>query len=66
MEDLRFDEDVPEDLADMVDETSATFDASTAARLLELVRLTQILHTLLETALYDPTLTTLSYPQDLR
>nr|KAK5445832.1 hypothetical protein LTR18_003751 [Exophiala xenobiotica] len=53
MDDLRFDEDVPEDLADMVDDTSATFDASTAARFLELVRLTQILHTLLETAFSD-------------
>lgn len=56
MEDLRFDEHVPEDLADMVDDASATFDASTAARFLELIRLTQTLHTLLETALYDPTL----------
>lgn len=52
MEDLRFDEDVPNDLSDMVDDTSMSFDTSTAARFLELVRLTQILHTLLETSLY--------------
>ena len=51
MDDLRFDEDVPEDLRDMVDVSSANFDVSTAARFLELVRLTQILHNLLDTAL---------------
>lgn len=51
MDDLRFDEEVPEGLHDMVDVTSADFDASTAARFLELVKLTKILHTLLGTAL---------------
>lgn len=51
MDDLRFDEDVPEDLADMVDETSTCFDTSTAVRFLEMVKLTQILHTILETSL---------------
>lgn len=51
MDDLRFDEDVPEDLRDMIDVTSASFDVSTAARFLEHVKLTQILHKLLDTAL---------------
>ena len=51
MDDLRFDEDVPEDLLDNVDPTSANFDISTGARFLEMVKLTQILHDLLETAL---------------
>ncbi|EXJ81591.1 hypothetical protein A1O1_07655 [Capronia coronata CBS 617.96] len=53
MDDLRFDEDVPDDLRDMVDATSATFDISTAARFLELTKLTQILHKLLDTAFTD-------------
>ncbi|KIW11346.1 hypothetical protein PV08_10646 [Exophiala spinifera] len=53
MDDLRVDEDVPEDLADMVDESSSCFDASTAARFLEMVKLTQLLHTILETSFYD-------------
>ncbi|KAJ9646860.1 hypothetical protein H2204_000552 [Knufia peltigerae] len=53
MNDLQVDEDVPEDLADMVDETSTLFDASTAARFLEMVKLTQILHTVLETSFFD-------------
>lgn len=51
MEDLRFDEDVPEDLCDMVDVSSANFDVSTAARYLELVKLTQILGDLLHESL---------------
>lgn len=51
MDDMNFDEDVPEDLRDMVDITSTSFDVSTAARFLELVGLTQILHKLLDTAL---------------
>jgi len=51
MDDLRFDEDVPTDLRDMVDVTSASFDVATGARFLELVRLTQILHHLLDAAL---------------
>ncbi|KIW90259.1 uncharacterized protein Z519_08903 [Cladophialophora bantiana CBS 173.52] len=53
MDDLRFDEDVPGDLKDMVDVASASFDVSTAARFLELVKLTQILHNLLDTAFSD-------------
>ncbi|KIX97147.1 uncharacterized protein Z520_07261 [Fonsecaea multimorphosa CBS 102226] len=53
MDDMRFDEDVPEDLKDMVDVASASFDVSTAARFLELVKLTQILHNLLDTAFSD-------------
>lgn len=51
MEDMRFDEDVPEDFRDLVDVTSASFDVSTAARFLEHMKLTKILHKLLETAL---------------
>lgn len=51
LDDLKFDEDVPRDLRDMVDVTSANFDLSTGVRFLELVRLTQILHNLLDTAL---------------
>ncbi|OAP59630.1 hypothetical protein AYL99_06928 [Fonsecaea erecta] len=53
MDDLRFDEDVPEDLRGMVDAASGSFDVSTAARFLELVELTQILHNLLDTAFSD-------------
>ncbi|KAL2427591.1 hypothetical protein ABEF91_002113 [Exophiala dermatitidis] len=53
MEDLKFDEDVPEELQDMVDITSVSFDVSTAARFLEHVGLTQILHKLLNTAFSD-------------
>jgi hypothetical protein len=51
MDDLKFDEDVPDDLRDMVDPTSARFDVSTGARFLELVKLTQILHNMLDIAL---------------
>ena len=51
MDDLRFDEEVPEDLKDMIDLTSASIDVSIAARFLELVKLTRILHNLLDTAL---------------
>ncbi|KAH0841262.1 putative Zn(II)2Cys6 transcription factor (Eurofung) [Fonsecaea pedrosoi] len=53
MDDLRFDEDVPDDLKDMVDVASERFEISTAARFLELVKLTQILHTLLDAAFSD-------------
>ncbi|KAI1619080.1 fungal-specific transcription factor domain-containing protein [Exophiala viscosa] len=53
MDDLKIDEHVPEGLRDTVDDTSADFDASTAARFLELVKLTQIVHTLLDTAFTD-------------
>ncbi|EXJ82430.1 hypothetical protein A1O3_06243 [Capronia epimyces CBS 606.96] len=53
MDDLRFDEDVPEDLRDLVDITSASFDVSTAARFLEQIKLTQILQRLLDTAFSD-------------
>ncbi|KEF54473.1 uncharacterized protein A1O9_09640 [Exophiala aquamarina CBS 119918] len=48
MEDLRYDEDVPEDLQHMVDISSTCFEVSTAARFLELVKLTQILGGLLD------------------
>jgi len=51
MEDLRYDEDVPEDLQHMVDISSTSFEVSTAARFLELVKLTQILGGLLDASL---------------
>lgn len=51
MGDLRNDEDVPEDLQHMVDISSTTFEVSTAARFLELVKLTQILGNLLDASL---------------
>lgn len=51
LNDLRFDEDVPSDLQDMVDVDNHTFDVTTAARFIELVKLTQILHSLLDAAL---------------
>lgn len=51
MDDLKFDEDVPDDLRHMVEPENANFDVSTAARFLETVSLTQILHSLLDTAL---------------
>lgn len=52
MDDLRFDEDVPDDLRYMVDAENVAFDLSTGARFLELVRLTQILHPLIQNSLY--------------
>jgi hypothetical protein len=51
MEDLRSDEDVPDDLCDMIDMSSASFDVSTAARFLELVKLTRITGDLLQASL---------------
>lgn len=51
MEDLKVDEDVPEDLCDMVDISSIGFEVSTAARFLELVKLTRILGNLLHESL---------------
>ena len=54
MDDLRFDEDVPEELRDMVDVESASFDVSNAARFLESVALANILHDLLDTVLWVP------------
>ncbi|KAI1627936.1 fungal-specific transcription factor domain-containing protein [Exophiala viscosa] len=53
MADLEFDEDVPEDLQDMVHPTNRRFDIATAARFWEHIKLTQLTHRLLETALTD-------------
>lgn len=49
--DLGFDEDVPDDIQDMVHPTSRHFEMATAARFLEHVKLTQLTHHLLDTAL---------------
>lgn len=51
MSDLEFDEDVPEDLQDMVHPASHRFETATAARFLEHVKLSQLTHRLLDTAL---------------
>lgn len=51
LDDLKFDEDVPEELQDMVDKHCVDFDVSNAARFFELVKITQLLHTLIDTAL---------------
>lgn len=48
MGDLAFDEDVPEELQYMVDASSQAVDVSTSARFLEFVKLSQILHELLD------------------
>lgn len=51
MSDMEFDEDVPDDLRNMVDKGSVGFEISNAARFVELVKLTQLLHALIDTAL---------------
>jgi hypothetical protein len=57
MEDLKFDEDVPDELKHMVDADSLGFDVSAAARFSKFISLSQILHSLLDTSLYvDPRL----------
>lgn len=48
IDDLAFDEDVPEELHHMVDAPSRTVDISTSARFLEMVKLSQILHELID------------------
>jgi NCS1 family nucleobase:cation symporter-1 len=55
IDDLIFDEDVPEVLQDMVDVSSRTVDISTSARFLEMIKLSQILHELIHSYLYVPT-----------
>lgn len=51
MNDLKFDEDVPDDVANLVEAESLTFDVSTAARFMEFVSLANTLHKLLDTSL---------------
>ena len=48
IDDLAFDEDVPKQLHHMVDASSRTVDISTSARFLEMVKLSQILHELID------------------
>ncbi|KAL4886063.1 fungal-specific transcription factor domain-containing protein [Aspergillus karnatakaensis] len=52
-EDLAFDEEVPGDLQDMVDISSRTVDISTSARFLEMVKLSRILHELIDSYFLD-------------
>ncbi|KAL2831470.1 fungal-specific transcription factor domain-containing protein [Aspergillus cavernicola] len=64
MEDLAFDEEVPADLQGMVDISSRTVDISTSARFLELVKLSQILHELIDSYYLDPSYQqTITQPQ---
>ncbi|GJC89773.1 putative transcriptional regulatory protein C25B8.11 [Colletotrichum liriopes] len=51
MEDLRNDETVPEELRQLVDPSCAGFDLATGARFLELVKLSQALHELIDYSL---------------
>ncbi|KAL2866142.1 Zn(II)2Cys6 transcription factor [Aspergillus lucknowensis] len=53
IEDLAFDEDVPEDLQGMIDVSSRTVDISTSARFLEMVKLSRILHELIDSYFLD-------------
>ncbi|KAL4899940.1 hypothetical protein BDW74DRAFT_188827 [Aspergillus multicolor] len=53
MDDLAFDEDVPTDLQEMVDVSSQTVNISTSARFLEMVKLSQILHGLIDSYYLD-------------
>ncbi|KAJ5125731.1 hypothetical protein N7448_005048 [Penicillium atrosanguineum] len=46
IDDLAFDEDVPEEMRYMVDESSSDVDISTSARFLQMVNLSRILHDL--------------------
>ncbi|KAL2849708.1 fungal-specific transcription factor domain-containing protein [Aspergillus pseudodeflectus] len=55
IDDLAFDEDVPADLQHMVDLSSRTADISTSARFLEMVKLSQILHELIDSYFLDST-----------
>ncbi|KAJ5619468.1 hypothetical protein N7510_003452 [Penicillium lagena] len=48
MEDLAFDEDVPEQFHNLVDASSRTVEISTCARFLQMVKLSQILHELID------------------
>ncbi|KAL2852084.1 fungal-specific transcription factor domain-containing protein [Aspergillus pseudoustus] len=53
MEDLAFDEDVPVDFHDMVDVSSRAAEISTSARFLEMVKLSRILHELIDSSFLD-------------
>ncbi|KAL3429855.1 fungal-specific transcription factor domain-containing protein [Aspergillus tetrazonus] len=60
IDDLAFDEDVPADFQDMVDISSQAVDISTSARFLEMVKLSRILHELIDSYYLD-----LSYQQTI-
>ncbi|KAL4895257.1 fungal-specific transcription factor domain-containing protein [Aspergillus ambiguus] len=51
--DLKFDEDVPVEFHHLVDESSRNFEISTSARFLEMIKLSQILHELIEHSYLD-------------
>lgn len=51
MSDMDFDENVPGGLRDMIEGDCVDFEVSSAARFVELVKLTQLLHKLIDTAL---------------
>ncbi|KAL2808328.1 fungal-specific transcription factor domain-containing protein [Aspergillus granulosus] len=53
LDDLPFDEDVPVDFQDMVDISSRTVEISTSARFLEMVKLSRILHELVDSYFLD-------------
>ncbi|KAJ0418778.1 fungal-specific transcription factor domain-containing protein [Aspergillus carlsbadensis] len=53
IDDLAFDEDVPVDLQHMVDLSSGAPDISTSARFFEMVKLSQILHELIDSYFLD-------------
>ncbi|KAJ5168645.1 uncharacterized protein N7482_004239 [Penicillium canariense] len=53
IEDLAFDEDIPKELAHMVDDSSTSVDISTTARFLQMVELSQILHDLIDSYYLD-------------
>ncbi|KAJ5818953.1 hypothetical protein N7474_004544 [Penicillium riverlandense] len=48
MEDLAFDENVPDEFHNLVDASSRTVDISTSARFLQMVKLSRILHELID------------------
>ncbi|XWW94807.1 hypothetical protein V2A60_002755 [Cordyceps javanica] len=51
IEDLRFDEDVPEDLKHMVDPDSSVFQVAVGQRFLEMVRITRIVREIIDCSL---------------
>ncbi|KAL4982920.1 fungal-specific transcription factor domain-containing protein [Aspergillus falconensis] len=53
IDDLAFDEDVPTDFQDMVDISSQAVDISTSARFLEMVKLSRVLHELIDSYYLD-------------
>ncbi|GKT44731.1 transcriptional activator protein DAL81 [Colletotrichum spaethianum] len=54
MEDLRNDETVPEDLRKLIDPSCTQFDVTSGARFLELLKISQALHELVDCSLWVP------------